>query len=113
MTLVNSYIPDSQLYHDLKQMGRDNFSYDGALALMEYLEQLSEDIGENIEYDPIAFCCDFAEYSDALECVEGDGYDCDFSDCEDEEDKQKTAIEFLHENTTVIEFNGGIIVQAF
>lgn len=103
MTLVNSYIPDSQLYHDLKEMGRDNFSYDGAMALMEYLEQLSEDIGENIEYDPIAFCCDFAEYSSLKEFNE-EYNSADPFDSWDE----------VAENTTVIEFgNGAAIVQEF
>lgn len=36
-------------------MGRDNFSYDGAQALMEYLESIAEDTGNPIEYDPVAF----------------------------------------------------------
>lgn len=57
----------SDLYHDLKVMGRENFSYHGANALMEYLEQLAGDLGEPIEYDPIAFCCDYAEYADITE----------------------------------------------
>lgn len=45
----------SDLFHDLKAMGRDNFSYDGAQALMEYLESIAEDTGNPIEYDPVAF----------------------------------------------------------
>ena len=52
----------SDLFHDLKRMDRTNFSYDGAKALMEYLEQAAEDCGEAIEYDPIAYCCEYSEY---------------------------------------------------
>lgn len=40
----------------------DNFSYDGLIALFEYFEQLEEDSNIEIEFDPIAICCDFTEY---------------------------------------------------
>ena len=39
-----------------------NFSYSGLGALFEYLEELSEDIGEDIEVDVIGICCGFTEY---------------------------------------------------
>lgn len=42
----------------------DNFSYEGLGALYEYLEELSEDIGDDIELDVIAICCDYTEYSE-------------------------------------------------
>ena len=45
-----------------EQLRPNNFSYDGLTALYEYLEQLSEDIGEDIELDVIAICCDYSEY---------------------------------------------------
>lgn len=92
MPVVNSYINDSQLYHDLKQMGRDNFTYAGAVALMEYLDNLSDDIGENIEYDPIAFCCEYSEYEDLEELQEV------YPDIESFDD--------LEDNTSVIYING-------
>lgn len=111
MPIVNSYIPDSQLYHDLKDMGRDNFSYEGAKALMEYLEELSDYTGENIEYDPIAFCCDFAEYSEAEYESLADEYSQDFGKGDDFDESDFK--EWLYEHTTVIEFNGGVIVQSF
>lgn len=111
MPVVKSYIPDSQLYDDLKAMDRNNFSYDGAKALMEYLEDLSEDMGENIEYDPIAFCCDFAEYS---ECEYGglaEEYGQDFGQGEDFD--ETAFFDWLGDNTSVIHFDGGIIIQSF
>ena len=39
-----------------------NFSHAGLHALYDYLEQLSEDMGSDIEFDLISICCDFAEY---------------------------------------------------
>ena len=48
-----------------------NFSYAGLSALYDYLEQLEDDIGEEIELDVIALCCGFAEY-DSLEEFQAD-----------------------------------------
>ena len=39
----------------------NNFSYTGRQALFEYLEQYEEDTGEQIEFDPIALCCEYTE----------------------------------------------------
>ena len=39
----------------------ENFSYEGMQALFDYLEQLEEDTGEEIELDVIALCCDYSE----------------------------------------------------
>jgi len=39
----------------------DNFSYAGLRGLFEYLDNLSDDIGENIELDVIAICCEYSE----------------------------------------------------
>ena len=111
MPLVKSYINESDLYHDLKAMGRDNFSYDGAKALMEYLEELSEDMGENIESDPIAFCCDYAEYSEEEYESLASEYNEDFGQGTDFD--EDVFLEWLNENTSVIEFQGGIIIQSF
>lgn len=98
MTYIYERKQSSELYHDLKRMGRDNFSYEGAEALMEYMQGLAEDQGIPIEYDPISLCCDFAEYS-GIEEYNKDGFE--YED-----------IEELEQDTTVIRFNGGIIVQA-
>ena len=54
-----------------KQCRPDNFSRAGLIALYDYLEQLEDDIGEEIELDVIALCCGFAEY-DSLEEFQAD-----------------------------------------
>lgn len=44
-------------------MGRsDQFSYGGLELLYNYLEDLSEDLGEPIELDVVALCCDYQEF---------------------------------------------------
>ena len=40
---------------------KTQFSYEGLEVLFDYLEELSDSIGENIELDVIGLCCDYAE----------------------------------------------------
>ena len=60
----------------------DNFSRYGLLALWEMLEEYEDSTGEEIEFDPISFCCDFSEY-DNLEELKNN-----YSDIENFEDLQ-------------------------
>lgn len=44
------------------KMGRkDQFTYDGLRVLFDYIEEVEESCGEEIELDVIGLCCDFAE----------------------------------------------------
>lgn len=53
---------------EFEKHGRENqFSYEGKKALFQYLNELSEDIGEPIELDIVAICCEFTEYSNLKE----------------------------------------------
>ena len=45
----------------------NNFSYEGRKALYEMLESYEQDLGTEIEFDPIAFCCGYTEYEDMEE----------------------------------------------
>ena len=48
---------------EFKKHGRgSSFSYEGKKALFDYLNELGEEIGESIELDIIAICCDFKEF---------------------------------------------------
>jgi len=76
------------------------FSYEGKIALFEYLERLEEDTGEPIECDPIAFCCEYSEYDDIEAVIDN------YNNIKDLDD--------LRDNTTVIECsNGHLIIQDF
>ena len=44
-----------------------NFSYEGLNSLFDYLEQFEEDMGKEIEFDPVAICCDYSEYENLEE----------------------------------------------
>ena len=101
MAIVKTINNDYEFAEWLKRSDnyKNNFSFEGANALQQYLEELSDDIGENIEFDPIAWCCEFAEYSD-FEEVKGDYWDLE-------------SYENLLEETDVIEFDGGLIIRSY
>lgn len=68
------------------RMGRGKqFSYEGLIALYDYLEQYEEDIGEQIELDVIAICCEYSEYKSLKEFQED--YGEDYESIEDIEDR--------------------------
>jgi hypothetical protein len=61
-----------------QKMGRgDQFSYEGLIALFDYLEILEDDIGEPIELDVISLCCEYSEYENLKEFQDdyGDEYE--------------------------------------
>tara|TARA_R110002012_G_scaffold83847_2_gene210601 strand:+ start:510 stop:806 length:297 start_codon:yes stop_codon:yes gene_type:complete len=45
----------------------NNFSRQGLKALWEMLESYEQDTGEEIEFDPIALCCEYTEYDNMEE----------------------------------------------
>ncbi|MAH29948.1 MAG: hypothetical protein CL959_04645 [Euryarchaeota archaeon] len=114
MTLSTSHAADL-LFRD--EYG--GWSYAAANAMCEYLEQLEEDLGEDIEFCPVAIRCDYSEYGSLDEAITeliGDPVDIDeewtpenLATGDHDEDMQM----HLQELTTVIPFNGGVIVQSF
>ena len=51
----------------------DAFSREARFALYDYIIELEEDIGEEIELDVISICCAFSEYSNLAELNEDYG----------------------------------------
>ena len=47
-----------------------NFSREGLDSLFDYFEQLEEDMGKEIDFDPIAICCEYSEYENLNEIKE-------------------------------------------
>lgn len=47
-----------------EELGRGHyFSREGFQVLFDYLEEIEEGIGEEMEFDPIGLCCNFSEAS--------------------------------------------------
>ena len=84
---------------------KNQFSYQGLKALFEYLEELSEDLGQPIELDVIGLCCEFVEYEN-LEAFKDD-YGHEVGD-------DVNSIDDISLYTTVIDINGeAFIIQNF
>ena len=92
---------------------KDQFSYNGLTALYNYLEGKSGEDSEN-EYvlDVIALCCVLTEYENALDAALNYNRLLNVESLTEEE-KEKNALAFLRDNTLVITFDGGIIIQDF
>ena len=80
---------------------KNNFSYEGLVALFEYLEDYEQSTGTQIEFDPIALCVEYTEYEDLKDLQ------ANYSDIESMED--------LEDNTQVIKIDGTdrFIIQDF
>lgn len=82
----------------------NQFSHSALSALFNYMEELEQDTGAEIELDVIALCCDWSEYTSAVNACVAWGWN--ISD-------ENEALEKLRDNTQVIQFDGGILVQDF
>jgi aerobic-type carbon monoxide dehydrogenase small subunit (CoxS/CutS family) len=94
-------ITQSQFIDAFHNMGRgEQFSYNGLIALYNYLEDMEQDTGEDIEFDVIALCCECTEYQDLEELQEN------YSNIE--------SMEELQDNTIVIMIDSdSFIIQDF
>ena len=88
----------------------EDFSRDAARALFDWLEEL-EAGGEEQEFDRIAIRCEFSEYASATEAAHDHGWESDADEIE--ERLEESALEWLQDRTSVIEFSGGVIVGSF
>lgn len=100
-TTVTSY----QFIEAFRACGRETqFSRAALFALFEYLEEYENSTGEEIELDPIGICCEWAEFSSAREAASEYGFETD-----DDDEAEK----WLGRKTTVVQFDGGLVVQQF
>ena len=113
-TLTTSQIADRLLADD-----NAGWSYAGARALAEELEQYEEGAGEELELDVVAIRCDYSEYASLKEWAE------DYFGKKDAKEKfeikkdedwvevESEIAEYITDNGQLITFDGGIIVSAF
>lgn len=85
----------SQFRDQFHRCGRaDQFSYEALGLLFDYLN----DCGSDVEFDPIAICCEFAE--DTPESI-ADYYSIDIEDLNEGEIKD-AVLSYLEDNTSVV-----------
>jgi hypothetical protein len=92
------------------------WSYNGAKALAEYLDQYEEECGIELELDVIALRCEFTECSDVFDWGKSYFTNNQFRDLFDDVDGDELAdalTMYIEERGSLIEFDGGIIVSSF
>jgi hypothetical protein len=98
---VTSY----QFVDSFRAAGRESqFTRPALFALFDYLESYEEDCGVELELDPIGICCEWAEHDSAIDAA--NEYGQTFDD-------ESEALEWLREQTQVVEFEGGVVIQLF
>ena len=82
-------------------MIKHGFSYEGTKALFDHLEQYEQDCDQELEFDPIAFRCEYDEYESLKEVKEN------YQDIKSLDD--------LRNHTTVIKIpnTDRLIIQAY
>jgi hypothetical protein len=100
-----------------------NWSRPGALAMAEYMEEMEEATGKEIELDVCAIRCDFSESASLQEWLVGyygqplglalasAGIDLEGEEGDDEIDD--LIRDHISDHGQLIEFDGGIIVSSF
>lgn len=93
-----------------------NWSYEGANLLAEYLEDISEDIGEPIEADIVAVRCEWSELSED-DLLASYGYKVDSCCYTDRDEHLGELVEMMRDETTIVEFDSNgetkFLVQEF
>ena len=58
---MKTILSTNELIDELRRDEYASWSYDGAKALADYLQEYEESTGEELEFDPIAIRCEFTE----------------------------------------------------
>ena len=88
------------------------WSAEGAEILFDYLDEVSDDTGEPIEFDLVGLRCDYSE--DTVDDLI-DQHDIDVSDAEDDEDEKTDIVrEYLERRTAIVgETSDGFVYAVF
>lgn len=98
-----------------------SFTRAGALALVEHLENIEGETGEEMDFDSVGIRCDWSEYVSLADfrydyfADENQAREAIGAEAGDEEDEELDTLtaEFIFDNGELIEFDGGIIVSNF
>jgi len=108
---MKTIVTEFQFIEAFRLCGRESqFSVNARRALFEHFEQVEEDSDTELTLDPIAICCEWAEHSSALAAAKEYGFD---EVCGDDADCEPEALDWLRNQTQVVEFDGGLVIQLF
>ena len=90
----------------------EQFGYSALRVIFDYLEDFEAIIGEELELDVIAICCDYSV--DAWQDIAAN-YSIDVSEYEEEDEKEEHVRNYLQDHTQVLgeTDDGQIVYQVF
>jgi hypothetical protein len=108
-------VTESRFIQAFQTLRPDNFSREGLRALFDYLGELEREAEDETEFDPLALCCDWTEYANPIEAAEAYGWEApEIPEGEERDDtSDRKALEYLQDNTHIVEFDGGVLVLNF
>lgn len=108
-TTMKIIVTQHSFVDSFRACGRESqFSYHALRALFEHLERVEEDTDTELVLDPIALCCDWAEYPSALDAARDYGF-IDGVDSKDE-----LPIEWLSNRTDCVRvWENGVLIRQF
>ncbi len=124
---MKTTLSTSDITHALKSDENAAWTWNGARALAEYLEEYEESTGEELDLDVCAIRCDFSEYdsledwavgyfSDSEQASSAMGLELDMDGetwTGDGEEIRDAIRSYIQDNGQLIEFDGGVIVSSF
>jgi len=100
-------VTESMFCEQFKRVRPENFTNAALEALFAHYEEIEQGSGEEMEFDVVAICCDWTEYNSALEAAESYGFKASAGDDERADMNERAALEFLTDETTVLELGEG------
>ena len=105
---MKTIVSEFQFIDSFRACGRESqFTVPARRALFEYFERMEEDSDTELELDPVAVCCEWAEYPSALKAANDYGFKGN------ELETEEAALDWLEDRTRVVQFDGGIVIQQF
>lgn len=113
--LVSTIRTPFLLVDEFRKHGRDkDYSLNALLALFDYLDELSTDIGQDIEVDVIELCCEWQEFYSLEELADCYSHQFTEEQLKDVEANKSDIIQYFYDNTQTISLNnGGYLISAF
>ena len=120
---MKTTLSTSDIVRALKSDENAAWTWDGAKAIAEYLEEYEESTGEEMELDVCAIRCDFSEYKNLRVFLEDyfgkalsaaiDAAGIEIENMTEEDELDEAIRSYIRDNGQLIEFEGGIIVSSF
>ena len=118
---MKTTLSTTEAAHRLIDDENANWSRAGAFALIEHLEELEEDIGDEIEFCLVALRCDFSQYASLEDWAEEQWSNnsemlsaLSLDSSEDDGNLILQAIrEYIRDRGTLLEFSDGVIISSF